>query len=252
MGAGRDPVTVAAPRRHARLAIGAAVSVLLLSGCVTAPGGADDGGEAAGRASVGVTHLGPEPTAMTRDGGVETWDLTVPPTVEAFGIDTDVPPGTPVFVGAYSSTSSGPRPVVFHLHGGTSVQVQATEVIFDARDSDAPLLDPVTGEVREAAGRLVTLSVLARTPEGAGPGVTAYRDVLGSLGLPDDSAVELEQRLTDADSVDPLESSEPVQVHASLPRVQGVAVGVSARFSPDDPERIAVDLTADWAPVPIP
>lgn len=238
--------------RRAPATVLAVLAALVLTGCIGSQGSTAQPTSSTGTKDDTVTHLGPEPTAMTRDSGIETWNLTVPPTVEAFGIDTDVPPGTPVFVGAYSSTSSGPRPVVFHLHEGKSVELQATEVIFDARDSDAPLLDPVTGEVREAAGRLVTLSVLARTPEGAGPGVTAYRDVLGSLGLPDDSAVELEQRLADADSVDPLESSEPVQVHASLPRIQGVAVGVSARFSPNDPESIALNLTADWEPVPVP
>ena len=45
------------------------------------------------------------------ENGIETWDLTVPPSVEAFGIDTDVPDGARTRVGAYGSEAGGWDPV---------------------------------------------------------------------------------------------------------------------------------------------
>lgn len=90
----------------------AALVVVLLTGCAPGPDGPASAGSASSDGSEhGVSHRGPEPTARSSENGIETWDLTVPPSVEAFGIDTDVPDGARTRVGAYGSEAGGWDPV---------------------------------------------------------------------------------------------------------------------------------------------
>jgi hypothetical protein len=231
----------------------AALVVVLLTGCTPEPAdpapavsSTSDGSEH------GVSHRGPEPTARSYENGVETWDLTVPPSVEAFGIDTDVPENTAALVGAYASTGPGGRPVRLLLPGGEEVQVQATQVIFDALDSKEERTDD-SGAVTLPEGRLFHLQVDALTVEGADAGVHGYRDVLEQLDLPETSVGELQQKIAAADSVDPVEASQPVGANASVPKTNGLDFGVSSSFRPnDEPLLFALRLNGAWDPVPIP
>ena len=225
---------------------------MVLTGCLPGAGGAptDDDPD---RNEHGVIHTGPEPTAMTHEDGVEVWDLTVPPSAEAFGIDTDVPARTSIFVGAYSSTSTGPRPVRFLMPEGRELELDATEVIFDATDSTETTAGTSEDEVLLPEGRLFTLSV--RAPGGDGPtaGPAAYRDVLEQLDLPSDSVEELERVIASPGPVDPLGASTRVGASVDLPPTEGVRLGVSTSFDPArDLERFTLALRAHWDPVPMP
>ncbi|WP_146236267.1 hypothetical protein [Curtobacterium sp. MCBD17_023] len=226
---------------------------VLLAGCVAAePMGSVSEPSNSVTARQSVSHVGPEPTAMTVENGVETWDLTVPPSVEAFGIDTDVPEGARTRVGAYGSESGGGRPVRFLLPGGEEVRVQATQVIFDALDNAQEMTDQ-SGKVILPQGRLFHLRVNAVPVEGAKAGVDAYRDVLEQLDLPDTSVGELQQKIAAADSVDPVDASQRVSVGASVPKTDGLDFGPSTSFRPnDEPLRFTLRLNGAWDPVPIP
>jgi hypothetical protein len=240
MGVGTDDAVAGASTRSVRSAAVAAAVVALLAGCT------------AGASQPGVSHVGPEPTAMTVEDGVETWDLTVPPSVEAFGIDTDVPENTAALVGAYASTGPDGRPVRLLLPGGEEVQVQATQVVFDALDSKEERTDD-SGAVTLPEGRLFHLQVDALTVEGADAGVDGYRDVLEQLDLPETSVGELQQKIAAADSVDPVDASQPVGADASVPKTNGLDFGVSSSFRPnDEPLLFALRLNGAWDPVPIP
>jgi len=243
---------VAVRRDHrVRAAAVAAAVALLLSGCVPALGGPAPTDDPSGK-DTSVSHSGPQPTAMTQDGDVEVWDLTVPPSVEAFGIDTDVAATVSTFTGAYSSSAAGGRPVRFDLPEGRAVEMQATEVIFTVTDSPEPITGG-DGEVVVPQGRLFSLSVRGGAGQGTEAGVDGYRDLLAQLALPDDSAVELQQKLDSADADDPLDGSSRTGVSASLPASQGLEIGVSASFRPqDDSRRIALELAGTWEPVAIP
>jgi hypothetical protein len=231
----------------------AALVVVLLTGCTPGPADPAPAGSSTSDGSEhGVSHRGPEPTAMSHENGVETWDLTVPPSVEAFGIDTDVPEGARTRVGAYGSESGAGRPVRFLLPGGEEVRVQATQVIFDALDNAQEMTDQ-SGEVILPEGRLFHLRVNAVPVEGAEAGVDGYRDVLEQLDLPDTSVGELQEKIAAADSVDPVDASQRVSVGASVPKTDGLDFGPSTSFRPnDEPLRFTLRLNGAWDPVPIP
>ena len=239
--------------RRVLTAVVTAAATVLLAGCVTgSPVPVGSAPSSRVTSAQGVSHVGPEPTAMTVEDGVETWDLTVPPSVEAFGIDTDVPDNTVALVGAYASTRPGGRPVRLLLPGGEEVQVQATQVVFDALDSKEERTDD-SGAVTLPEGRLFHLQVDALTVEGADAGVDGYRDVLEQLDLPGTSVGELQQKIAAADSVDPVDASQPVGADASVPNTNGLDFGVSSSFrSNDEPLLFALRLNGAWDPVPIP
>ncbi|PZE64545.1 hypothetical protein DEI83_11680 [Curtobacterium sp. MCBD17_021] len=244
-----DESTARVGRRASVLAI-ATVTVALLTGCVPVISGPTP---APSRSDVsvanGVRHTGPAPTAMSRRDGVETWDLTVPPSVEAFGIETD---GASPFVGAYSATAPGGRPVRFLLPGGREVRVTATEVIFDALDNDEEMTDR-SGEVTLPEGRLFHLDVHTVPVEGATAGVAGYRDVLRQLDLPETSVGELEDKLASADSINPVDASEPIGAGVDVPKSGGLDFGMSSTFRPnDEPPLFALRLAGVWDAVPIP
>jgi len=225
---------------------------MVLTGCLPGAGGAptDDDPD---RNEHGVIHTGPEPTAMTHEDGVEVWDLTVPPSVEAFGIDTDVPSRTSIFVGAYSSTSTGPRPVRLLVPSGGPVDVEATEVIFDVRDNEEAIAGTTPDEVLLPEGRLFSLSVRVPGGEGGEAGLATYRAVLGQLGLSDDSAWELEQKIASPEPVDPLGPTTRVGVGADQPRTEGVQMGVGTSFDPSREDQLfTLQVSAYWDPVPVP
>lgn len=228
-------------RRHVLGTALAAAVVVLLTGCA-------DGSPSSGGSEHGVSHRGPEPTARSYEDGVETWDLTVPPSVEAFGIDTDVPEGARTRVGAYGSEAAGGRPVRFLLPGGKQVRVQATQVVFDALDNAQEMQD-ASGEVILPKGRLFHLRVNTVPVAGAKAGVHGYRDVLRQLDLSDTSVGELEEEIASADSVDPVDASQRVGVEAGVPKTGGLDFGPSTSFRPnDDPLLFTLRLNAAWDP----
>ncbi|PZE87066.1 hypothetical protein [Curtobacterium sp. MCBD17_032] len=236
-------------RRASVLAI-ATVTIALLTGCVPIISGPSP---APSRSDVSVTngvrHTGPAPTAMSRRDGVETWDLTGPPSVEAFGIRTE---GASPFVGAYSATTPGGRPVRFLLPGGREVRVTATEVIFDALDNDEEMTDR-SGEVTLPEGRSFHLDVHTVPVDGAAAGVAGYRDVLRQLDLPETSVSELEEKVASADSIDPVEASQQIGAGISVPTSGGLDFGVSSTFRPnDEPPLFALRLSGAWDAVAIP
>jgi len=139
-----------------------------------------------------TSHHGPQPTAMTIEDGVEIWDLAVPPSAEAFGIDTIDDSTSAIEVGGYTSSGGGGRPVRFLLPGGRTVDVRANELTFQLNDSPEGVNDPTTGEVLVPAGRLFALRVDAPAVEGADAGVAAYREALDGLGLLADTVGELQ------------------------------------------------------------
>jgi len=200
-----------------------------------------------------VSHNGPQPTAVTTEDGVEVWDLTVPPSAEAFGIDTSDDSSSSVRPGAYSSSGGEGRPVRFLLPGGKTVDVRANEVIFQLNDSPDGVTDPTSGEVLVPAGRTFSLRVDAPATEGAEAGVAAYQEALAAVGLPADTVDELRQKIADGPTGRPGDAPQRVGVSADLPRQQGVGFGVSAMFQPDTDDLVfLLEYDADWDVVPIP
>jgi len=177
----------------------------LLTGC--APGTGSDRS---------TSHHGPQPTAMTTEDGVEIWDLTVPSSAEAFGIDTSDDSTSGIEVGAYSLSGGGGRPVRFLLPDGRAVDVRANEVTFQLNDSPEGVNDPTTGEVLVPAGRLFALRVDAPAVEGADAGVAAYQEALDGLGLPADTVGEFQQKIADGPTSRPGDAPERIGVSASL------------------------------------
>lgn len=230
-----------------------AASAGLLAGC--APGGelASGTSERPDVSEFTVSHHGPTPTAMTADDGVEVWDLTVPPSAEAFGIDTSDGSTTGVQVGAYSSSGGGGRPVRFLLPGRESVDARANEVTFQLLDSPDGVNDPTTGEILVPKGRTFGLRVDAPAVEGADAGVAAYREALEAVGLPSDSVSELQRKIAAGPTGRPGDNPQRTAVSASLPRAQGMGFGVSTLFSPgEDTLVFLLEYSADWDVVPIP
>jgi len=228
----------------------ALTAALALTGCVPVVGPVtrDRDPDLPHRDERGVTQSLPEPTARSYDGDVEVWDLTSPPTAEGFGIDlSDTLP-----VAAYSSTASGARPARFLLPTGP-VELDVTEVVFELRDLDEPL---VAGEeVLQEAGRTISLSVRATGGAGADEGVTSWRRLLRDLRLPDDTAAELEDLTVDPGPVDPLDSRPDVGVGVEAPRPEGagLTVGAGTTFDPrDEDRRFRTSLTVIWDAVPVP
>jgi len=237
-------------RRHdarRRLLVAPAVAAGLavaLTGCLLGPVVGPVTRPDTGRDDRGVSHHGPTPTARSVEDGVEVWDLTVPPTVEAFGMDAG--PVTPhLFVGAYSSTVRAPRPARFLLPGGASVDLAVNEVIFTG--------DTVSPGERAAPGRSFSLSVLAPGGRGDAAGVASYRDVLRQLDLPDDSARQLEDALAHPEPVDPLGPTVLVETGADVPGTDSVAFGVGTSVDPTSELRsFTLRFSAVWEVVPLP
>ena len=230
-----------------------ATMVGLMAGCASADeptpstSSRPDGSEPA------VSHHGPQPTAMTIEAGVEIWDLTVPPSAEAFGIDTSDGSSSRVRPGAYSSSGGGGRPVRFLLPGQETVDVRANEVIFQLNDSLEGVTDPTTGEELVPAGRKFSLRVDAPASEGVDAGVAAYQEALAAWGLPADTVDELRQKIDDGPTGRPGDAPQWVGVSAELPRRQGVGFGVSTMFQPDPEDLVfLLEYSADWDVVPIP
>ena len=261
-GRGRTQQRRAGRRRAARrrllvapaMAAGLAVA---LTGCLLGPVVGPVTRPDTGRDDRGVSHHGPTPTALSVEDGVEVWDLTVPPTVEAFGMDAG--PVTPhLFVGAYSSSVRAPRPARFLLPGGASVDLAVHEVIFtgDTVSPDEPASpgdsEPGTRE-RAAPGRYFSLSVLAPGGRGDAAGVASYRDLLRQLDLPDDSARQLEDALAHPEPVDPLGPTVLVGTGADVPGTDAVAFGVGTSVDPTGELRsFTLRFSAVWEVVPLP
>lgn len=239
-------------RRTAIVSLLTAV-VLGASGCLPVIGPPTSAPDRFPRNEYGVVHSGPEPTAMTYEDGVEVWDLTVPPSTEAFGIDTDVRPNTPILVGAYSSTSVGPRPVRLLLPEGKSVQIDATEVIFEASDHDEAITDPTSDEVLVPAGRIFGLQVNGAIEHGPDDGRAVYRDVLGQLDLPLDSLTELDAKIVAAENADPIEDWQLVGVGEPLPAAGGLQLSVDTSFRPTEADKLFhLKVNVVWDAVPVP
>lgn len=227
--------------------------VLAVSGCFPVIGAPTTSPDRFPRNEYGVVHSGPEPSAMTYEDGVEVWDLTVEPTVEAFGIETDVRATVGTFVGAYSSTSVGPRPVRLLLPEGKTVQVDATEVIFDMTDNAEAIVGETSGEELVPAGRLFSLQIDAAVTTGPKDGRAGYHSVLEQLDLPLDTLSELDTKIEDAEDADPVEDSQLVGVGESLPAAGGLQLGVGTSFRPTSPEKLfLLRVSASWDPIPIP
>lgn len=230
-----------------------AAAVGLLAGCTPADEPTPSTSSRADGSEPAVSHHGPQPTAMTTEAGVEIWDLTVPPSAEAFGIDTSDGATSGIQVGAYSSSGGGGRPVRFLLPGGKTVDVRANEVTFQLNDSPEGVNDPTTGEVLVPAGRSFGLRVDAPAVEGVDVGVTGYREALEGLGLPSDTVGELEQKIGAGSTRRPGDAPERIAVSASLPREQGLQFRVGTRLRPgQDITVFLLEYSADWDVVPIP
>jgi len=214
----------------------------LLAGC--SPGLGTEGA---------TSHRGPQPTAMTIEDGVEVWDLTAPPSAEAFGIGTSGRAITGVKVGAYSSSGGDGRPVRFLLPGEKTVDVRAHDVVFEFDDSPEGVIDSTTGEVLVPVGRSFALRVDGPAVEGADAGVARYREALDGLGLPADTVGELEYRIADGRTGEPGGHDARVVVDASLPREQGMQFSVGTLFRPGkDVPTFLLEYSANWDAVPIP
>jgi hypothetical protein len=184
---------------------------------------------------------------MVVDDGTEVWDLTIPPTTAAFGIDPD----DTVMVSTYSSSTPGGRPVRFLLPRGEVVDVRANEVVFELSEDDRAITSRATGEELSPAGRFFDLRVDAPATQGAEAGVAAYREALQELGLPDDTVSELQEQIEHAASVDPLDSPR-VGVSASLPKTDGFRFSVSTAFRPDrDDPTFLLEFHGAWDPLPV-
>jgi len=230
-----------------------ATTVGLLAGCTPAAEPTPSTSSRPDGSDLAVSHHGPQPTAMTTEDGVEVWDLTVPPSAEAFGIDTSDSSSSRVRPGAYSSSGGGGRPVRFLLPAGTTVDVRANEVIFQLDDSPEGVTDPTTGEVLVPAGRKFSLRVDAPASEGADDGVAAYQEALAEWGLPADTVDELRQKIDRGPTGRPGDAPQWVGVSTDLPRQQGVGFGVSTMFQPDTDDLVfLLEYDADWDVVPIP
>lgn len=244
---GRRRATTRVMRRSVRRGIAAvlvATTAGLLAGCTPA----------SERSPSPMTHSGPPPTAMTIEDGVEVWDLTVPPSAEAFGIAERDDPVSSFAVGGYSSHGGGGRPVRFELPGDRTVDLRAHDVVFQLNDSPEGVTDPRTGEVLVPEGRRYSLRVSTPALEGAEAGQAGYEEALAELGLPGDSARELQQEIADAPNASPLDVGR-VGASAELPSEKGMTFGVSSSFRPDpDPDRqvFLLEYSAVWDVLPIP
>ncbi|ONI65325.1 hypothetical protein ALI44B_01125 [Leifsonia sp. ALI-44-B] len=227
------------------------ITVLVLTGCFPVIGSPTTSTNRFERDKYGVLHIGPEPTARIYDNGVAVWDLTVPPSAAAFGIEVD--PAHSQSVGAYSAESAEGHPVRLILPEGRSVQVMASAVIFDLTDNTEAITSRKSGEVTVPEGRLFTLQVNVLSGEGPKKGREAYRAVLEQLGLPMDSLHELDAKITNAANADPIEDPARASVGESAPAAGGLNFGVSTSFPQTTKEMpFALRLTGLWDPAPIP
>lgn len=152
-------------RRWFTLALVVTAAVVLLAGCVGQPTGSTT---APDRSAPDVQHDGPTPTVVHLEDGVEVWDLTGTPSVEAFGVDTDGEAPVRNAVAAYSSTDD--RPARFVLPGGRVVDLPVGEVIVAVDDFPDGLTDS-SGEVITPAGRSFVLQVEGPSTSGAAAGL---------------------------------------------------------------------------------
>ncbi|PZF53874.1 hypothetical protein DEJ23_13960 [Curtobacterium sp. MCSS17_008] len=240
--------------RYRRLALGiaAVMTVALLAGCSgQLPGVPGDSTSQDHGSEARVRHHGPTPTAMRHEDGVEVWDLTGPPTVEALGIDTDGRETLSNAVGAYSSTPE--RPVRMLLPGGRTVEMAAGEVIFEAADSREEVTDPDSGKVIIPQGRQFWLRVDGLTEEGVDAGVGAFRDALEQADLPTTKADELRERASTPAATADTPSTKRIGESVELPDVQGATASISSTFKPR-PDVLVFQLQfhLNWDPVPIP
>jgi hypothetical protein len=240
---------------HRRLMLAvfaAAAMVALLSGCSGLLTGTpnDSSDDDHGREGH-VNHHGPTPTAMRYEDGVEVWDLTAPPTVEALGIDTTGRDTLSNAVGAYSSTPE--REVRILLPGGRTIEMAAGEVIFEAEDAREDLTDPETGEVIIPEGRQFSLRVDGVTEEGVDAGVGAFRETLERADLPTAKADDLRERAGSPAATADTMSTERVGESVAIPDVENASASISSTFDPDPQVLVfQLQLYLDWEPVPIP
>ncbi|MDB6426791.1 hypothetical protein [Curtobacterium sp. 20TX0008] len=232
-------------------AVVATAVVALLSGCAGPPPGAQsDPSTHPDRSETDVQHNGPTPTAMRLEDGVEVWDLTGTPSVEAFGVDTDGESPVRNAVAAYSSTDD--RPARFVLPGDRVVDLPVGEVIVTVDDYPDGLTDS-SGEVITPAGRSFVLQVEGPTTSGAAAGVAAYRDALESADLPTNGADELQEKVESVPSIDGTETSGRLGASTDVPVPDGMSAALSSRFRPSDTTpTFRMQLFVSWEPVPIP
>ena len=238
-------------RRRLGVALVVAAAVVLLAGCVGQPHSGGTGSSSApDRSAPDVQHRGPAPTAVHLEDGVEVWDLTGPPSVEAFGVDTDGAATLRNAVAAYSSAED--RPARFVLPGDRVVDLSVGEVIVTVDDHPDGLTDS-SGEVITPAGRSFVLQVEGPTSSGAAAGVAAYRDALGAAGLPTGGADELQEAVDSVPSIDPTETNERLGASTNVPVPEGTSAALSSRFRPSDTTlTFRLQFFVSWAPVPIP
>jgi len=240
--------------RHRPLALGVSVVLTagLLAGCSgLLPGGARDSTSTEHGSEAHVSHHGPTPTAMRLEDGVEVWDLTGPPSVEAFGIDTDGSDTLSNAVGAYSSTPE--RPVRLLLPGGRTLDTAAGEVVFQAADTREAVTDPDTGAVLVPEGRRFSLRVDGVTEEGVDAGVGAFRDALERADLPTTKADGLRERATEPAATSDTTSTKRIGESVEVPGVEGATASIGSSFRPR-PDVLVFQLQyfVAWDPVPIP
>lgn len=238
--------------RRLTLVVSAAMAMALLAGCSGPQPGFPGATTSENHGSEGhVRHGGPTPTAMRHEDGVEVWDLTAPPTVEALGIDTDGRAILSNAVGAYSSTPD--RPIRLLLPGGRTVEMAAGEVIFEAADSREEVTDPDSGEVIIPHGRRFLLRVDGVTEEGVDAGVQAFRDALEQADLPTAKADELRERADAPTATADTMSTKRIGESVEIPDAEGATASISSTFKPrPDVLVFQLQLYVNWDPVPIP
>lgn len=148
---------------------------------------------------------GPDPTARQIEAGVETWDLTGPPSDEAFGIDAESS------AGIYRTDE--PRTIVLQFPGGEELEVEAPLISFS--------------RFRGAEGDNFTVGIRGATVE---PEMLdeQLRSIVGQLGsspdLVDEFTAEVEQA--------PDEQTERVVFSGPSSQYGELAIGVQANLAP--------------------
>jgi hypothetical protein len=238
-------------RRWCTVPLVVTAAVVLLAGCVgQLPGTSNVPVRTPDPSDIDVQHDGPSPTAVRLEDGVEVWDLTGTPSVEAFGVDTDGESPVRNAVAAYSSTAD--RPARFVLPGDRVVDLPVGEVIVTVDDFPDGLTDS-SGEVITPAGRSFVLQVEGPSTSGATVGVEAYRRALDAADLPTSGADELQEKVDSVPSIDPTETSGRLGASADVPVPDGMSAALSSRFRPSDmTPTFRMQFFVSWAPVPVP